>query len=70
MAIETPQPQAREGEIIAPGHTYGSITAQISSIVQTQPTSRRWLIGFSVAFLLVMVLLNTIGLLLFKGVGV
>jgi molybdopterin-containing oxidoreductase family membrane subunit len=70
MATQTPQAQAREGEIIAPGHTYGSITAQISSIVQTQPTSRRWIIGFSIAFLLVMLLLNTIGLLLFKGVGI
>jgi molybdopterin-containing oxidoreductase family membrane subunit len=70
MATQTPQAQAREGEIIAPGHTYGSITAQISSIVQTQPTSRQWIIGFSISFLLVMLLLNTIGLLLFKGVGI
>src|SRR4029077_21130218 len=70
MATQTPQPQAREGEIIAPGHTYGSITAQISSIVQTKPTSRGWIIGFSISFLLVMLLLNTIGLLLFKGVGI
>jgi Ni/Fe-hydrogenase subunit HybB-like protein len=72
MATETakPQAQAGEGEIIAPGHTYGTVTDQISSIVQTQPTSRRWFIGFAAAFLLVMILLNTIGLLLFKGVGI
>ena len=70
MATETPTGEAREGEIIAPGHTYSSVTDKISSIVQTQPTSRRWFIGFAAAFLLVMILLNTIGLLLFKGVGI
>jgi molybdopterin-containing oxidoreductase family membrane subunit len=70
MATETPQAQAREGEIIAPGHTYSTITDQISSIVQTRPTGRRWWIGFGLSFLLVMVFLNTVGLLLLRGVGI
>jgi molybdopterin-containing oxidoreductase family membrane subunit len=70
MATETPQPEAREGEIIAPGHSYRSVTEQISSIVQTRPTSRGWLIGFGIAFLLTMVLLNSIGYLLIRGTGI
>jgi molybdopterin-containing oxidoreductase family membrane subunit len=70
MSTETPPAVAREGEIIAPGHTYHSVTEQISSIVQTRPTTKGWLFGFSVGFLLTMVLLNTIGLLLFKGTGI
>src|SRR5580692_4435087 len=70
MTTDTPQTHAAEGEIIAPGHTYRSVTEQISSIVQQRPFSRSWLLGFSAAFLLVMVLLNTIGYLLMKGVGI
>ena len=70
MATESSPVPAREGEIIAPGHTYRSVTDQISSIVQTRPTSRSWVLGFAGAFLLVMVLLNTIGYLLLKGVGI
>jgi molybdopterin-containing oxidoreductase family membrane subunit len=70
MATEPPRVEAREGEIIAPGHTYLTVTDQISSIVQTRPTSRRWFIGFAIAFLLVMILLNTTGLLLLRGTGI
>ena len=35
------------GEIIAPGHSYHSVTEQISSIVQNRPTSRGWILGFA-----------------------
>jgi Ni/Fe-hydrogenase subunit HybB-like protein len=70
MAIESPQQQAAEGEIIARGHTYRSVTEQISAIVQTRPTSRSWVLGFAAAFLVTMVLLNTIGYLFLKGVGI
>jgi molybdopterin-containing oxidoreductase family membrane subunit len=70
MAIDLPPGMPREGEIIAPGHSYHSVTEQISAIVQTRPTSRGWVFGFAVAFLLTMVLLNTIGLLFLKGVGI
>ena len=36
--------------VLEPGHTYGSVTDKISSIVLTQPTSRTWFIGFGIAF--------------------
>ncbi|MFO0878862.1 MAG: NrfD/PsrC family molybdoenzyme membrane anchor subunit [Gemmataceae bacterium] len=60
----------REGEIIAPGHTFGTVTDKISSIVQAKKTPKRWWVGFLIGFLLVMALFNTIAMLLFRGVGV
>src|SRR2546423_44477 len=43
--------------ILGPGHSFGSITDKISSIVQTRRTSRGWYLGFGVTFLLVMLML-------------
>ena len=56
--------------VMQPGHTYGSVTDKISSIVLTQRTSRTWFIGFGVAFSLMLMLFYSIGYLLLKGVGV
>jgi molybdopterin-containing oxidoreductase family membrane subunit len=56
--------------VLGPGHSYGSITDKISSIVQTKGASRSWYLGFAVTFLLVMLLFYTIALLLFVGVGI
>src|SRR5437868_4854286 len=67
---EFPPGGPRTGEIIAPGHTFGSVTDKISSIVQAKRTPRRWWIGFTIGFVLTMVLFNAIAYLLFKGVGV
>ena len=58
------------GPVLEPGHTYGSVTDKISSIVLTQPTSRTWFIGFGVAFSLMLLLFYSIGYLLMKGVGI
>ena len=59
-----------ERPIIAPGYTFGTVTDKISSIVQEKRTPKRWLVGFALAFLLVMVLFNAIGYLLLEGVGI
>ena len=56
--------------VLEPGHTYGSVTDKISSIVLTQPTSRTWFIGFGIAFSLMLLLFYSIGYLLLKGVGI
>src|SRR5262245_17556694 len=56
--------------VVAPGHTYGSVTDKISSIILTRKTSRGWLAGFSVAFCLVMLLLYAIGKLVVIGIGI
>jgi molybdopterin-containing oxidoreductase family membrane subunit len=67
--------ETRPGErpkppVIEPGHTYASVTDKISSIVLTQPATKRWWLGFGVAFLLVMVLHYAIAYLLVVGVGI
>ena len=62
--VPTPPP------VIGPGHTYGSITDKISSIVLTRPTSNRWYVGFIITFMLVMVLFFSIGYLFVEGVGI
>src|SRR5262245_44055731 len=56
--------------IIRPGHTFASVTDQISAIVLTRRTPRGWYIGFSVAFLLVMLMFYAIGHLLLTGIGI
>jgi Ni/Fe-hydrogenase subunit HybB-like protein len=52
------------------GHTYASVTDKISAITLSRRTPRGWLIGFGVAFLVVMVLLLAITYLLAVGVGI
>ena len=41
--------------IIEPGHTFGSITDKISSIVLTGRTPWFWYVGFGLSFILVLV---------------
>ncbi|MGA2985259.1 MAG: NrfD/PsrC family molybdoenzyme membrane anchor subunit [Terriglobia bacterium] len=56
--------------VLAPGHTYASITDKISSIVLLQKTKRGWWFGFALAFTLFMILNVAIGYLLMVGVGI
>jgi molybdopterin-containing oxidoreductase family membrane subunit len=70
MAQAPPQPEVHHGEILAPGHTFGTITDKISTIVQSKRTPKRWWTGFLIGFLFTMVLFNTIGMLLVRGVGI
>lgn len=56
--------------IMAPGHTFATVTDKIASIVLTTRTPRWWWIGFTLAFLGTMVLFATIANLLFTGVGI
>ncbi len=55
---------------IHPGHTFATITDKISTIVLTKKTPKGWIIGFAIAFLMLMMLLNAIGYLLLKGIGI
>ncbi len=63
-------PAKTETHLIEPGHSYGSITDKITSIVLTRKTPLAWFIGFSVAFLLLMVFLSSTAYLLLRGVGI
>ena len=63
---EIPEPHP----VIAPGHTFGSVTDKISAIVLTRPTSLGWFVGFGIAFSVVGMLTIALGWLIIKGVGI
>ena len=46
--------------VIAPGHTFSSVTDKISSIVLTRKAPLGWWLGFLLAFLLANVLLLSV----------
>jgi len=56
--------------VLAPGHTYESVTEKISDVVLTRPIGIGWLAGFAVAFSLLMMLTVAITWLIAKGVGI
>jgi Ni/Fe-hydrogenase subunit HybB-like protein len=60
----------RLSPVLAPGHTYATVTDKIAAIVLTRPVSLGWLAGFGLAFTLVMVLNLAVGYLIIKGVGI
>jgi Ni/Fe-hydrogenase subunit HybB-like protein len=55
---------------VEPGHTFASVTDHISSIVLRKKMPLAWTVVFVISFLLVMVLVGTIGKLLMVGVGI
>jgi Ni/Fe-hydrogenase subunit HybB-like protein len=59
-----------EHPVIGPGHSYASVTDKISAIVLTQPTSKGWMLGFTISFALLMMLLGSIAYLLVEGTGI
>ena len=56
--------------ILAPGHSFGSVTAKISDVVLGGTQPRAWWIGFAVAFTLLQLLLVSIAYLFVEGVGI
>src|ERR1700719_3097909 len=56
--------------VLGPGHTYESVTEQISSAVLTRPTTLGWFAGFVVAFSILGMLTVAVGWLIIKGVGI
>jgi molybdopterin-containing oxidoreductase family membrane subunit len=65
-------PEERGGKVavIAPGHTFASVTDKISAIALTTKPPKTWWLGFLISFALVMLLLYTITNLLVTGVGI
>ncbi|MBL9084488.1 MAG: polysulfide reductase NrfD [Planctomycetales bacterium] len=55
---------------LAPGHTYATVTDQISSIVLTKGLPRGWIFGFAISFALTMMLTWSLVYLLVKGTGI
>src|SRR5215813_1387140 len=67
--LDSPEIQ-RLTPVLGPGHTYGSVTDKISSIVLTRPTSLGWFIGFGIAFSVLGMMTIAIGWLIIKGTGI
>ena len=71
MAHEETQAAADTGrEVLAPGHTFSTITDKISSIVLAKKTPMGWWLGFGVAFVIANVMMVSIAYLLVKGTGI
>jgi Ni/Fe-hydrogenase subunit HybB-like protein len=56
--------------ILSPGHDYASVTDKISAIVLKRRPPKWWIVGFALAFALVMLLMYAITYLLLVGVGI
>jgi molybdopterin-containing oxidoreductase family membrane subunit len=56
--------------VIQPGHTFGSVTDKISSLVLLKRTPLGWWIGFGISFMLTNVLMMTITYLVVTGIGI
>jgi molybdopterin-containing oxidoreductase family membrane subunit len=56
--------------VLAPGHTYGSVTDKISDIVQNYKIGKGWFFGVSLAGTFVMVLTCAVCYLFLRGVGI
>jgi molybdopterin-containing oxidoreductase family membrane subunit len=59
-----------EASILEPGHTYASVTDQISAIVLTRRTPKGWFVGFGISFVLLMAFLYATAYLFAKGIGI
>ncbi len=56
--------------VIAPGHTYGSVTSTIADVVLKRAPDWRWFLGMGAASSLLMVFGMAVAMLMFKGVGI
>jgi molybdopterin-containing oxidoreductase family membrane subunit len=56
--------------VLEPGHTYASVTDQISKIVLTKRTPPGWFVGFGISFTLLMAFLYATCYLFARGVGI
>jgi molybdopterin-containing oxidoreductase family membrane subunit len=61
---------AADRAVIAPGHTFGSITDKITSIVLTHRTPLWWYAGFAVVSTFALILLISLSYLVVEGVGI
>jgi Ni/Fe-hydrogenase subunit HybB-like protein len=67
---EEPAQGAPGSPVLAPGHTFASVTDQISSIVLAPVTHRGWWIGFGVSLFFVNVLMVCVTYLIATGIGI
>jgi molybdopterin-containing oxidoreductase family membrane subunit len=60
----------QKAPVIAPGHTFATITDKIASIVLRRPITNGWLFGLAICFLILQWFLFAVCLLFYKGVGI
>ena len=60
----------KKAPVIEPGHSFASITENISGIVLKRPITLGWVGGFAIAFMILQVLLFAVTYLFIKGVGI
>ena len=72
MNRNDPEPagSAARVPILAPGHTYASVTDKISALVLVRPYNWRWFLGMAIGFFLTTVLFTSLTVLLLRGVGI
>ena len=56
--------------VLAPGHTFGSVTSKISSLVLTDPYDWRWAIGMGIGSSLLLLFAVAVVQLLLRGIGI
>ncbi|HEY6148532.1 MAG TPA: hydrogenase, partial [Thermoanaerobaculia bacterium] len=56
--------------VIEPGYTFATVTDKIGQIVLARKTPLFWFVGFSISFVIMMVLLGAVCYLFAKGVGI
>jgi molybdopterin-containing oxidoreductase family membrane subunit len=62
--------RAADTRVLAPGHTFGSITDKISAVVLTQRTPLWWYLGFMVVSAFALLLFVSLTYLVIRGVGI
>src|SRR5271154_7054838 len=67
---EVKEPAAKSASVLEGGHTIGSVTDQISSIVLKRPYEWFWFLGFALSFMLLSLLMVAVAGVLFEGVGI
>ena len=70
MPTGRPPSEAPVTPVIAPGHTFATISDKISAIVLTRGTPLGWFLGFGIAFSFLMMFLMAVTWLFIKGVGI
>ncbi len=74
FSIDAPNPmidpKTGEIEVIAPGHTFTSVTEKISRVVLTKHTPLGWIFATMVAFGVMNLLLGAVAFLFLRGTGI
>jgi Ni/Fe-hydrogenase subunit HybB-like protein len=66
----TPREPQRPPELVGGGHTFATVSDKIGAIVLTRRTPLGWLVGFAIAFAIVMMFLVAVTYLFVRGVGI